>query len=62
MTTAKLIENPEEEQTDTTISPKVSQQLKEVVKKAERALQMDELPAPHWRYTVPCAGVRYYRY
>lgn len=52
----------EEDRIDTTLSPQVVQQLEKVVGQAERGHQREESPTPFWHYSIPCAGVRYYRY
>ena len=53
---------PKEDKIDVTLNPELAVQIEEAVERSEKENQKEERPAPHWYYSVPCAGARYYRY
>ncbi|NQW21967.1 MAG: hypothetical protein HQ475_00820 [SAR202 cluster bacterium] len=62
MATQNTIANPEEKKDSLKLSPTVVEQVEAVLTGSEPAPTVEEKPAAHWYYSIPCAGVRYYRY
>lgn len=60
--TLQVMTTPKEDKIDVTLNPELAVQIEEAVERSEKENQKEERPAPHWYYSVPCAGARYYRY